>query len=233
MAEYTIKDINARIPIGSITSFLGSYDPVGWVICDGQARNYTTRYDTLISAGFGFKLNNTYVPPDYRGLFQRGSNKGTSANVAGSGYGSYSNEIKTVRPHSITSHNHIATNTSESQYLGGTSQHVHSTQLDSMGNHQHEMYGFANRGPSDVVVRGGIYNTNNATKPDATTGSGANGYHNHAISSNSTSVSDDHTHNIGNVLTSNIQSRFKNHFFHSGSVEVKPGCICINWIIKY
>lgn len=225
MAEYTIKDINARIPIGSITSFLGNYDPIGWVICDGQARNYTTRYDTLITAGLGFKLNNTYVPPDYRGLFQRGSNKGTSANVAGSSYGSFSNEIKTVRPHSFTSHNHPSTNTSSNE---SSTSHTHGTVLEHKGEHNHVTTAFSNDGSAQNQLHYTTYAQGNA----ATTGSGGNN-HNHNITNGSAASSENHTHNVGSVLTSNIQSRFMNHIFDSGSNEVKPGCICVNWIIKY
>jgi len=66
-------------------AFLGTIDPNGWVICDGQSSNNSVarsnadgKYNNLIAAGIGSGTVNSgnYTPPNYCAAFLRGT--GTS-----------------------------------------------------------------------------------------------------------------------------------------------------------
>ena len=72
------------IPTGSIIAYMGSLDPIGWVICDGVARTYNSNYDMLIAMSIGTysSTNSTYKPPDLTNKFLYGSS--TLGTVGGS-----------------------------------------------------------------------------------------------------------------------------------------------------
>jgi hypothetical protein len=67
-------------PTGSINAFLGTSDPYGWVIMDGQSRTNNGQYNNLLAMGIGTGTNNNsiYTPPNYQGAFLRGTGNGGS-----------------------------------------------------------------------------------------------------------------------------------------------------------
>jgi hypothetical protein len=64
-----IKGITNSTPVGVIVSYLGTSDPDGWVICDGQTRSYQSKYDSLLNLGIGSRSGGSYVPPDLTNRF--------------------------------------------------------------------------------------------------------------------------------------------------------------------
>lgn len=70
--------LSASPPSGSLAGYLGTSDPVGWVICDGSSRsNSDNRYNNLIGLGIGSgTTGGTYTPPNLKAAFLRGT--GTS-----------------------------------------------------------------------------------------------------------------------------------------------------------
>jgi microcystin-dependent protein len=80
---YSYDTTNLVTPVGTIIGYAKeNTDPDGWVICDGQPRTYNTKYQSLVNMGIGsFNGTSTYTPPDYRGYFLRGDNKGTGSIV--------------------------------------------------------------------------------------------------------------------------------------------------------
>lgn len=98
-------------PPCSIMAFLGTIDPDGWVICDGQSSNNSVarsnadgKYNNLIVNGIGTLNSGNYIPPDYRGAFLRGA--GTSGNYTGPNIGSSQPHATEVHSHSITQTQH-------------------------------------------------------------------------------------------------------------------------------
>jgi hypothetical protein len=138
MASYFYKGISITPPTGSITAYLGNTDPDGWVICDGITRNVSdNRYANLFNMGIGTGSSNVYTPPDYRGAFLRGSNKGTSANNANTtydniNYGALSPTLNTSQVHMTETHSHFASSGNQSAY------HTHTgTTANQSANHTH------------------------------------------------------------------------------------------------
>lgn len=64
-------------PTGSVSAFVGTSDPPGWLICDGRTLNQTQFPDlyALIQTtyGTGDGTNGSFNLPDYRGMFLRGA----------------------------------------------------------------------------------------------------------------------------------------------------------------
>ena len=74
------------VPIGSISAYLGTSSPTGFVLCDGvQRENTDDKYTALYQLGVGTMTTNEthYTPPDYRGMFIGGSSNTSS--VGGTG----------------------------------------------------------------------------------------------------------------------------------------------------
>ena len=88
-------------PPGSIIGFLGTTEPDGWVIANGQTRsNSDGRYNNLIDLAIGSASAGNYTPPDYRAAFLRGAG-------ANGTYGGYSGDsVKGVQGQMIQNHNH-------------------------------------------------------------------------------------------------------------------------------
>ena len=80
---YSYNTTNLATPVGTIIGYAKeNTDPDGWVICDGETRTYNSKYQSLVTMGIGsFSGTTTYTPPDYRGYFLRGDNKGTGSIV--------------------------------------------------------------------------------------------------------------------------------------------------------
>ena len=90
-------------PTGSITAYLGTSDPPGWVIMNGISRtnNADGRYNALNAMGIGTGGSGTsvYAPPNYRNMFLRGNgtNPGNATN-ASAALGQY--QIDSFQSHS-------------------------------------------------------------------------------------------------------------------------------------
>jgi microcystin-dependent protein len=146
MASYFYKGISITPPTGSITAYLGNTDPDGWVICDGITRNVSdSRYANLVTMVIGTGNANTYTPPDYRGAFLRGSNKGTSTTTANTTYGSRAPDLKNSQNHMTETHSHSASSGNQSAYHTHTgttgnqsAYHTHTgTPSNQTANHTH------------------------------------------------------------------------------------------------
>uniref|UniRef100_A0A6C0JLV8 Phage tail collar domain-containing protein n=1 Tax=viral metagenome TaxID=1070528 RepID=A0A6C0JLV8_9ZZZZ len=116
-------------PVGCVASYLGSSDPIGWVICDGQIRtdNSDGKYNNLAAMGIGTGGSGTsnYTPPDYRGYFLRGNNKGTASSAGTSTPASNAGNNLQSQTYSIKNHTHSTTvNTGYASYTPDT-EHRH------------------------------------------------------------------------------------------------------------
>jgi hypothetical protein len=102
---YAYNGISVSPPTGSIMSFLGTVDPDGWVIMDGQERINTGQYNNLIMMGIGSGAIWTsgpginYTPPNYQAAFLRGI--GTSNGYSGPDLNVYQQDQT-----ALISHNH-------------------------------------------------------------------------------------------------------------------------------
>jgi microcystin-dependent protein len=102
------------VPIGSISAYLGTSDPEGFVLCDGVTRDNTDgKYNDLydLSVGNKSETNNTYTPPDYRGMFIGGSS--ATASVGGTG----GNNNVTLNTTNLPAHNHQGSTASNGSHF--------------------------------------------------------------------------------------------------------------------
>ena len=115
-SNYTVNNISVFAKTATILGYLGTSDPPGWIICDGQLRTASdSRYSNLVALNSligGSGTANSYTPPDYRGAFIRGSNLGT-ANTAtttfsGVNYGANAPTLGSKQKHATEVHNHTA-----------------------------------------------------------------------------------------------------------------------------
>ena len=101
--SFTINEITANPPVGSIMKYFGTDDPSGWVICDGEERdNSTGLYNTLITLGIGIgssSSNYKYTPPDLKNKMLYGSSNGDTLSTGGS-------STVTLTTSNLPSHNH-------------------------------------------------------------------------------------------------------------------------------
>jgi len=88
-------------PTGCVMAYLGTTDPIGWVIADGTARSDPSGiiYTTLVNMGVGTRSSGTYTPPNYKGAFLRGT--GTNGTYSGPA-------LNTSQNHATQTHTHTA-----------------------------------------------------------------------------------------------------------------------------
>jgi len=100
--------ISVLPPTGSIAAYLGTTDPTGWVICDGIVRtnNSDGKYNKLNSYGIGTGGGSTssYTPPDFDGLFLRGT--GTVGVYVGPNMRTFQDQQIVDHGHNTEFHNH-------------------------------------------------------------------------------------------------------------------------------
>jgi len=89
-------------PPGSIAAYLGTSDPLDWVLCDGVSRTNDGRYSRLISLGIGSGTS-FYTPPNLKGQFLYGSTNTSIVNITGG-----SNSV-TLSIANLPSHTHTGT----------------------------------------------------------------------------------------------------------------------------
>ena len=109
MSVFTFNGASIAPPPGTISSYLGTTDPDGWVICDGQTRTATdNRYSalaTILNTAFGVSTNNgnSITPPDLRNRFLYGRNLKTDiSDLSGS-------STVTLTISNMPAHNHAIT----------------------------------------------------------------------------------------------------------------------------
>ena len=101
--QFNYNGHSASNPPGSISAYLGTSDPDGWIICDGVQRTNGSdgRYNRLITAGIGSgTANSTYTPPNLTGKFLYGTS--TTSSVNGTGGAS----TVTLATGNLPAHNH-------------------------------------------------------------------------------------------------------------------------------
>jgi hypothetical protein len=109
--SYKVNNITSNPPTGSITAYLGTTDPDGWVIMDGVTRtnNSDSRYNGLYSMSIGSSGNGTtnYTPPNYKGSFLRG--QGTNGTHVSNSLGISQEDAFQAHNHSISDPGHSHT----------------------------------------------------------------------------------------------------------------------------
>jgi len=102
--SYSINNIIATPPTGSIGAYLGSSDPDGWIICNGIVRTNGAdgRYNGLLLLNIGSGTTSNYTPPNLQAMFLRGT--GTNGSYSGPA-------LNAQQTDDIISHSHTIINT--------------------------------------------------------------------------------------------------------------------------
>lgn len=90
-------------PTGSITAYMGTTSPLGWIICDGGSISNTDgKYNALLNMGIGTGTLDTgnYSPPNLKGRFLYGANDSMPIHNTGG------NSNITLSIDNMPSHNH-------------------------------------------------------------------------------------------------------------------------------
>jgi len=97
-------------PTGSITAYLGTADPPGWVIMNGVARsnNADGRYNALNAMGIGTGGSGTssYTPPDYKTMFLRGNGSAPNADHTSAALGTFQSDAYLSHNHGVNDPGH-------------------------------------------------------------------------------------------------------------------------------
>ena len=252
MSGYTYNNINIASITGTILAYLGSYDPSGWVICDGVLRTSTDgRYANLITILSGSGTANSFTPPDYRGAFLRGAINGSTTT-----YGSLAPVLNASQNHMTETHSHSANSGNQSAnhtHTGTTgiqsANHTHTYTTDfEPANHTHTYNDAICAGNSGSSLPGNAYQDNDNTLNAATsrvTGNASTGHThtggttltltaNHSHSGNSGGQSANHTHSFttsGVGATHTHPITVSNSTTNNGN-ETRPYNYGVNWILK-
>jgi len=75
MSVFLYNNHSVTPPSGSIIQYMGTSDPDGWVICDGQIRTFSdNRYaDLILVLGSSYGDSNNFTPPNLKSYFLCGS----------------------------------------------------------------------------------------------------------------------------------------------------------------
>lgn len=128
MSYYAINNISIVPPSGSVMGFLGTVDPSGWVIADGNSRTNIGQYNSLLNLGVGNgttgSSNNptTYTPPNFLGAFLRG--------ISGSGNYVGPASVNTSQTDSFASHTHSVTDPGHNHNITDSG-HTHTIPINS------------------------------------------------------------------------------------------------------
>lgn len=101
-------------PTGSISAYMGTTDPDGWVICNGIMRNdgQDGRYNNLIAAKIGVgTVNVNYTPPNLSNQFLRSGTNSSSINTGGG------NDNVALTNNELPAHTHVVTNSPHSHAI--------------------------------------------------------------------------------------------------------------------
>ena len=131
---------------GTISAYLGTTDPPGWIIMNGVLRtnNADGRYNALNALGIGTGGSGTsnYTPPDYKGAFLRGYDPGVRGNTLGTITDNFEDDEFASHSHSVNDPGHTHTtadyyerynnpNSNTSSTTGGTGVSDGSNQVNS------------------------------------------------------------------------------------------------------
>jgi len=195
-------------PSGSILSYLGISDPMGWIICNGVIRtnNSDRRYNNLAALGIGTGGSGTsnYTPPDLKGNFLSGSTTLSLNTISGS-------SAITLTNANLPTHTHAGTTGGSNTSLN----HNHTdNRLSAVGGAT--TIGFA--AGTGTITAGyntpNVYNSSTPAPPSPVTNTPV-----YPTSSNITDLS--HTHIFTTAATGQGQS-----------FSIMPPYYTVNWIIK-
>lgn len=171
---------SGSLPTGTLVAFAGSTVPVGWLLCDGTAKDRTTYAALFTALGTAYGIGDgstTFNIPDLRGRMPLGRPASGTGSVLGSTGGS-------------ADHTHTASSTAQalSGSTGSTS-HSHGGTSGSAGAHSHTQHAQAT-------------NTTTGGTATRTTGAGhsSDGGHTHTVSTDS----DSHSHSVNISFTPSV-----------------------------
>jgi len=135
-------------PTGSISAYMGTTEPDGWIICNGIMRNdgQDGRYNNLITAKIGVgTVNVNYTPPNLSNQLLRG---GKNINTGGG------NDNVALTNNELPAHTHAVTNP---QHSHGITDVAHGHGINDPG-HTHyryayhkSLYGWSGRNSTDIM----------------------------------------------------------------------------------
>jgi microcystin-dependent protein len=170
----------SSLPTGSVVAFAGSAAPVGWLLCDGTAKDRTTYAALFAILGTAYGVGDggtTFNIPDLRGRVALGrAATGTGSVLGGTG----------------GSADHTHTSSSTAQALSGSTgsnAHSHGGDTGSSGGHNHTAHST---------------NTNTTTGGTATRvsagGHSIDGGHTHTLAT----TSESHSHTVSLSFTPSV-----------------------------
>lgn len=116
MSYYSINGVSIVTPSGTIASYLGTTDPPGWLICDGNSRTATISNEfaslaAILNTTFGISTNNgnNVTPPGLQSYFLTGRSSTTSGASTTGGASSV-----TLTTDNMPSHTHTISGTAAS-----------------------------------------------------------------------------------------------------------------------
>ena len=108
MSYYSINGVSIVTPSGTIASYLGTTDPPGWLICDGNSRTSTISNEfaslaAILNTTFGISTNNgnSVVTPNLQSNFLTGRSSTTNGASTTGGASSV-----TLTTYNMPSHTH-------------------------------------------------------------------------------------------------------------------------------
>ena len=121
MSNYLINGVSIVAPSGTITSYLGTSDPPGWLICDGISRTATITNEfatlaTILNNSLSPTTQNTsssVTPPNLQGLFLQGRSAATSSQSTTGGASTV-----TLTTNNMPSHTHTITGSASTTATG-------------------------------------------------------------------------------------------------------------------
>ena len=120
MSNYLINGVSIVAPSGTITSYLGTSDPPGWLICDGISRTATiTNEFATLATILNNSLNTTQntsssvTPPNLQGNFLQGSSSATQGQSTTGGASTV-----TLTTNNMPSHTHTITGSASTTATG-------------------------------------------------------------------------------------------------------------------
>ena len=118
--SYLINGVSIVSPSGTIVSYLGTTDPPGWLICDGQQRTSTTNQFASLAPILNTALSitsnngNSVTPPNLTGKFLQGRSTTTSTSI----FGGNTNGDVTLTTNNMPSHTHTISGTASTSISG-------------------------------------------------------------------------------------------------------------------
>ena len=258
--SFLINNISSTPPIGSISAYLGTSDPAGWIICDGVLRTSTdSRYSAVLSMGIGAGTANSYTPPNLTGkmLYGKQNNNNIKDSIGASSVTLSTNNLPSHN-HTVPAHNHTVSETAHTHTITvSDSGHTHSNTLTN-GTHSHTVTAnqdahnhsitWKNQQTDETLGGGDAFrypllegtgdnsnadltkNTNNAD-PDITV-SCANATVSITNASATTGITASSSSANTNITINNNSSQTTDNTGSASSFDIIPPSYVINWILK-